>query len=105
MRFEFETDLEDLDERSEFANAVCKLIVDKNNGNLINSLNEVGDIYDMFFISVRNIYELVDSEIPLFALYELHNFGADNLGLTPEEFKQAKQSSMLACSEYYLETK
>lgn len=101
MNFEFVTNREELDERSIFANAVCKLIVTKNDGSLIASIREVESVYNMFSIHVRNIYELVDTEIPLFALYELNKHGSDNFMLTQEEFIQAKHNAVNACAEYY----
>jgi len=101
MEFEFKKKEGEFDERSEFANRVCKLLVQKNRGNIINSLKEVETFYSDFDIHVRNIYELIDREIPLFALYELRKNGADNYGLSDEEYKAAIKRAEKACIDYY----
>jgi hypothetical protein len=88
--------------RDDFANIVCKLLVDKNNGNLDNAINEIEPIYDNFFGHVRNIYELVNKHIPLFALHELMKHEKDDWGFTEEEYLEAISRTREACIEYYI---
>lgn len=97
----------DYDERVNFANDMCKLLIQKNNESLnINEyVSELKNLYDHFFENVRNIYQFVDSRIPLFALYELEK--TDNLvDLIIREyeisFDDAKLQIIKACKEFYL---
>lgn len=94
-------DKSEISYRSKFANDVCQLIIDKNNKSLIDSLKEIGDIYDHFEIHVKNIYELIDSEIPLFCLYDLIRHGRHNWHITEEEYAENKLTALRACSKYY----
>jgi hypothetical protein len=71
MKIEFKK--ENQNSRSEFANLACKLLVKANGNNIESAVSNIQPLYDMFFDNVRNIYELVTSEIPLFTLYELTN--------------------------------
>jgi hypothetical protein len=87
--------------RSHFANDVCQLIVDKNDRCIIQSLKEIGPIVNHFDNHVRNIYELHDSEIPLFSLYHLIKHGKDNYGFSDEEYQEYKQKALKACVDYY----
>jgi hypothetical protein len=89
--FEFKKDNQD--QRAEFANDVCQLIIDKHHGVIEAAAGSLKKIRAYFNENVRNIYELVDSEIPLFALYELMNNGADNYGFTWEEYNDALERS------------
>ncbi len=66
----FETDLENLDERSVFANRICKLIFEKHNGDLDAAIVEAEPYFNDLEEFVRNIYELVENEIPLYAYCE-----------------------------------
>jgi len=102
MRYTYKG-LTELDERSKFANKVCKLLVNKYRGNAEVATHFLTPIYDDFEEHVRNIYELIDTEIPLFALYELLREDAkDNFGLTDEELSKAIQDTKDACKKYYL---
>ncbi len=98
--FEF-VDKADLNERSIFANLVCQLLVDKYDKNITKALKNVELIYNYFEIYVRNIYELIDTEIPLFSLYDLVRLGKDNWGFDDEEYKTNKQKALRACVNYY----
>lgn len=91
----------DFDPRSVFANRVCKLLVKLSGGDPLKAISGMGPMYDDFFEFVRNIYELVEHEIPLFALYELHKHDADNWGFNKEEHNKAILSAMKACENYY----
>jgi hypothetical protein len=88
-------------ERSKFANKVCQLLVDSHNKDIVAALKEIGPIYDHFQNHVRNIYELIDSEIPLFALYDLARYGKDNWNFNKEEYRDNKIITMRACARYY----
>ncbi len=72
------------DKRSEFANDVCKLLLDKYDYPEV--LKHVEPIYNHFMLNVRNIYELIPKEIPLFYLYELIIHGKENFDLTEGEY-------------------
>lgn len=98
--FEFNLNSEK-DERSIFANNVCKLLVEKHKGNLTDAVKELKPIYDNFFDNVRNIYELVDNEIPLFALHELSIQGKGNWDFSEEEYQSAITRTQKACIDFY----
>jgi hypothetical protein len=98
--FEFIGKDEEFDYRSEFANDVCRLLLKAKGFNFISN-EDIEPIYNHFEDHVRNVYELIDSEIPLFALYELRKHGADNYGFTEVEYQQAILNAQKACSEYF----
>lgn len=92
--------------RSKFANIVCQLLYDKHDGDLVKASEEGEPFYDGLEEYVRNIYELVDSEIPLYALWYLrkhgaHDHGESNYGFSEEEYKQSEQNCIDACIKYY----
>lgn len=87
--------------RATFANNVCKLLVDKYKGDLKACLPELKIIFDDFEENVRNIYELIDRQIPLFAHYKLETIHYSDLGLTEEEYLIAKYNTSIACLNYY----
>jgi len=101
MSFEFETNLEELDYRADFANRVLKLIYQKHKGDLYLANLEAEPFYEDFEELIRNIYELVDTQIPMYSYYRLVKYGKDNWGFTDIEYEQAGTNSMLACSLYY----
>lgn len=89
------------DARAIFANQVCQLLYDTNSGDMPNIIIEIKPFYDHFREFVRNVYELIDSEIPLFALYELKTLGADNWDFSNEEYDGAISRAIKACTDYY----
>ena len=90
------------DERSKFANAVCKLLVQANGRSISAAVSNLKPIYDHFEIHIRNIYELIDTEIPLFKLYELRKQGAaENKGLTKYELHGMIGDAREACEKFY----
>ena len=91
------------DDRSIFANSVCKIIYEKNNGDLIKCVSELKPIYDSFFEHVRNVYELVGSEIPMFYLYELKTRPEDNWDFSELEsnIDNEIQKAIESCHEYF----
>lgn len=101
--FKFETNFENLDPRSKFANDICQLVIDKHHGDFEKSLVEIKPIYNHFENHVRNVYELINKEIPLFTLYELITHGKDNYGITEYEYQEAINITKQACNTYYIE--
>ncbi len=101
MRFEFKKNLKNLDGRSEFANRVFKMIYQKNNGNLDKSCEEAIPFFNDFEEYVRNFYELVDNDLPLYSYYRLNKYGADSYSITEEEFEEAVNNAKKACNKYY----
>lgn len=99
--FDFETDLETLDERSVFANRICKLIFDKHSGDLDKAIIEAEPYFKDLEVFVRNIYELVQNEIPLYAYYRLLKYGADNWGFEENEYQEKIAKTRDACTLYY----
>lgn len=91
----------DCDERSKFANDVCQLLVDASDKSIITSLERIEEVYNHFEEHVRNVYELIDSEIPLFRLYDLVRLDKDNWGYSEAEYKTNKQIALKACVSYY----
>lgn len=90
-----------MDSRSEFANKVCALIYQKYNGDLEKCLKNIEPLYEDFFKHVRNIYQFVDSQIPLFFLYELKKHGPDNFDMNDQEHEKAIEITEKACSFFY----
>lgn len=99
--FDFETDFENLDERSVFANRICKLIFEKHNGDLDKAITEAEPYFNDLEEFVRNIYELVENEIPLYAYYRLLEYGADNWGFDENEYQEKIEKTRNACEFYY----
>ena len=90
------------DERSNFANTVCKCLVQANNRSIAAALSNLKPIYDHFKIHVRYIYELIDTEIPLFKLYELHKPGYTEIfDLEKEELQEMIVDATEACEKFY----
>lgn len=99
--FDFETNLKNLDDRSVFANKICKLIYEKHDGDLIKSVEEATSYFVYLEQFVRNIYECIDSEVPLYAYYQLLEYGADNWDFDSTEYEEAKRKTEAACVFYY----
>lgn len=95
---------EELDDgRSIFANCFCELLYKKHNSDLPKII--VDPMFSVFYYGaeehVRNIYEIIDNEIPLFAYFELITLGQTNYDFTDEEYNEAVNNSITACKEYY----
>ena len=99
--FEFKNVKELDDVRSIFGNRVCKLLYQKYNGNLEEAMKEGEIFFDEFEILIRNIYEIVEQEIPLYALFRLRKYGADNFGFDDDEYLNAETNCIVACGIYY----
>ena len=92
---------ETLDYRSDFANAICKLIYQKNNGDIDASAKEFAKFDGYLSEYVRNIYEVISDEIPLWAYYKLINGDASDYDLNQEEYVEAKRRCVEACKVFY----
>lgn len=99
--FNFITDLDSLDGRAIFANRILKLIYEKNNGDLSKSIQEAKPYFYDLDEYVRNIYELIDAQIPLYAYYHLITLEADNWCFEDDEYKDAIERTKKACELYY----
>lgn len=99
--FDFKTDMQTLDERSIFANRICKLLFDKHSGNLEKAIEEAEPYFNELEEFVRNIYELVETEIPLYAYHRLLKYGADNWGFEESEYQEKLIRTREACITYY----
>lgn len=50
---------------------------------------------------IKNIYELIDTEIPLWTYYSLIRYGKDNFDLDNAEYQIAIDNTKKACIDYY----
>ena len=101
-RFEFENKVEAFEQgRSGFANMVCRLLYLQNDKDLDKAIKEGESIFCEFKEHVRNIYELIEDSIPLIAYYNLKKYGAYDLDLDEEEYKEALDKCKKACDDYY----
>lgn len=98
--FEF-VEVDKLEYRSKFANRIFKLLYEKHNGDLDKASTDGEPFYEGMEELIRNFYELVENEMPLYALWYLRKHGADNYDFTEEEYKQAEQNCIDACHKYY----
>lgn len=64
-------------------------------------MKESEELFEFLDEHIRNIYELIDTETPMWALYELNKFGAEGLDLTDEEYELAKKRTITACHNFY----
>lgn len=92
---------DECDERALFANRICKILYDKHNGNPDEAIIDGKKIFEGMEKFVRNIYELVENEIPLYAYSRLLELGKDNYDLTQEEYESALDATIKACLYYY----
>ncbi len=71
-----------MDSRAEFANDVLQLLYDKYDGDIENDnfLEELKSLYNQFEEYVRNIYETIIDDIPLFLYHDyLEARGQDDI--------------------------
>ena len=99
--FEFKTDFNNLDGRSIFANRICKLLFEKHNGDLVEAIKEAEPFFCDLEEYVRNIYELIENEIPLYAYYKIMEHGAGNWGFEEHEYQEKITKTIAACKLYY----
>lgn len=94
------------DERAIFANIAFKMLWQKYQGNYssITFQNEARELAMYFDEYVRNIYEVIDSEIPMMAWTNFLKYGFDASAFDEEdEMTSEKRLSMIydACKKYY----
>lgn len=79
-------DLSFLDDRAIFANTIFKLIYTKYNGDMSNvlMLSECWKIYHHLYNHVRNIYVIIDDEIPMMAYLQVLKNGAKGYAMWEE---------------------
>lgn len=82
------------DFRAKFANEIFKLLYHAFDGDFNNVLflQKIGTMYDYLDDYVRNIYEVIDDEIPMMAYYQVLVHGSDGYNEweeyeTPEALK------------------
>ena len=90
---------DECDERALFANRICKLLYDKHDGDLNKAIKEGESLFDGLEQFVKNIYELVEDEIPLYAYYELLKDYVEEY--SEEEYSEAVEATIKACHYYY----
>lgn len=95
--------IDELSDRAIFANKICKLIYQKHKGDINLALEEYKDLDGYLHEYVRNIYELIQDEIPLMAYHDLIEDGASNYDLSDEEYEEAKRRCIEAAKIYYNE--
>jgi hypothetical protein len=100
--YEYNFNFEEHDDRAKFANRVCKLLIQASDKDYEKAVKQLDDIYEFFQEHVRNVYELIWHEIPLFGLYELYKYEPSNWGFTQEEYESAKLRSRKACEVFYI---
>ena len=89
------------DDRAKFANSVCDLIIDNAGGNITEAVKTAKAFREFFEEHVRNVYELVDDQIPLFAILEMEKNGADNYGWTELEYQKNLVDAYAAAGKYH----
>lgn len=85
------------DERSLFANYICQLLWDSDQL----SFDKIEELNDHLDANIRNVYELIEDEIPLVALYRLNEYGADNYDFDSDEYNEALTNTVQACYDFY----
>ncbi len=68
--------------RSTFANRVLKLIYEKCEGNLDKAIILAEPFFEDFDENLRNVYQFIDSEIPLWAYHHLLKTPVEDLDMT-----------------------
>lgn len=96
-----------LDDRSEFANKVFKLLYNKYKGDFENSnfKREATDLAIYLEEYVRNIYECIDREIPMMAWTNYMYYGFDSSAWDEGEMTEDQWKSIIfdACKRFYSE--
>ena len=88
-----------MDDGVQFANDVCRLVYQNNNGDILASLIAIEPFYNHFNEHVRNIYhQFITKQIPLFWLYELNK---SSWGYNQEEYDNEVNRTTILCNELY----
>jgi hypothetical protein len=91
-----------LDYRAIFANRVLKLIYEKHNGDLDKAVIEAAPFFEEMDEIIRNVYELIDSQIPLWNYNRVKNCAKEQLGYKTEEEREEELAKTIgACRVYY----
>lgn len=101
IRYVFKKDINQLDSRSIFVNRICKLLYEKYGGDSYAAIKLEKSYFKDFEEHIRNIYQFIDTEIPLYAFYELNQNGSNGLDMTDDEYAVALYNTAIACIEYY----
>jgi hypothetical protein len=99
--FEFKDPSTIEDSRALLCNRIFKLIYQKNSGEMIASFNDASTLYDLLEDNIRNVYELIEDQIPFWAYRNLLRYGKDNYGFTEEEYETAIKNCITAIKAYY----
>ena len=91
----------DCDPRSDLVNFTCNLLIQKHKGNIHLAAMEAKPFFKMTSDTIRNVYELIDSQIPLMSYFKLVMLGAENFDFTEDEYQSAISDATKACSIYY----
>lgn len=96
--FEFKP-LEDLNSVSIIVNNECQKLLDKHS--LYSAIKNLEHLYNDCKSKYPELINLIDTEIPLFAYYELRLFGKDNWSMTENTYHNALCNCKDKCFEYY----
>ena len=99
--YDFENDIANLDEKSIFANSICKVIYDRHNGDLDEDVYRNYLIFESIAKSVRKIEDLIPTEVPMLSYFIVKNESAADMAITEEEKERALARIGRACHEYY----
>jgi hypothetical protein len=90
------------DSRSIFVNNIFKLIWKKNNGDFKKVVEEAKPFIEFIEENIRNVYELINTEIPLMAYIEyLDKDAMKNFDFTEDELKEKLTDAEKTCIIYY----
>lgn len=96
---------EPTDPRAEFANTVFTMLYQKYNGNFksVAFQLEAKQLYYYFDEYCRNIYEVIDNQIPMMAWVRYLNYGYDPTMFDEGEMTEEKWLDRIytACKKYY----
>lgn len=99
--YDFENDIANLDEKSIFANRICKVIYDRHNCDLDEAVYRNYLIFEAIAKSVRKIEDLIPTEVPMLSYFIVKNESATDMAITEEEKEQALARIGLICHDYY----
>ena len=90
------------DSRSLYANAVCKLVYEKYQGDLNECLTKGNAILENLNndVVLRNLYEVCDEQVPLLAYKNLIEEREDNFD-SEEDYQKAIESAAKYCKMFY----
>lgn len=92
-----------LDDRAVFVNRICKMIWQLNDSDVYKAVKYLNksELNAHIHEHIRNVYELIDEEIPLLAVRDLLAYGAGNWDYTKEEYQNHLEYQIKQCSKYY----